>query len=116
VLGFDFVPPLSLLGVAGVVCSDHGEVTRHHVVQATAVGAHLAGVNNAGARSRRCTTGAVVVSGVPRSRCAVYICRLRPPPPVGPAAPRFFMFAPDLKRSLAEPLCGIIANIEILIY
>ena len=49
-LEFDFVPPLSLLVVAAVVCSDHGEVTRHHVVQAAAVGAHLAGVNNAGAR------------------------------------------------------------------
>ena len=50
VLEFDFVPSLSPLVVAAVVCSDHGEVTRHHVVQAAAVGAHLAGVNNAGAR------------------------------------------------------------------
>ena len=48
-LEFDFVPPLSLLVVAAVVCSDHGEVTRHHVAQAAAVVVHLAGVNNAGA-------------------------------------------------------------------
>ena len=48
VLEFDFVPPLSLLVVAAVVCSDHGQVARHHV-QAAAVVVHLAGVNNAGA-------------------------------------------------------------------